>query len=228
MDDNSLDGFGDIVTNFLGILIVVLILMPVSATTTDTTRPLRPALDEPLAIFGATLRGILHPFTDHYFVSGGKVVAIDWRPLAQSVADARLAGSLASEDLPLLGPGQPLVRVTSQFAVPAQKADSIAASLSSDLDVYEFLLTFPVLGLEGPTDVLAGEQIFAKMAGGMRSANFIVSNDSFARFAALYRQLTERQLCFRWVEYVGGTRHAFYRSQFQYSEYSGRKCQSRR
>jgi hypothetical protein len=231
MDDGDLESFGDIVTNFLGVLIVILLLLQGVTSVTEATRPpLRLGNDEPPRPFNAPLRDYLHPLTDHYYVAANRMLRIDWGKLAAQIEGGILTTARGKFESPVLGSGEPPVTVEPQFAIPGPKAPVI---VESDLNAFNLHVVFPALQAAPapPTseiDALVGE-IEKRTRNGARAPYFFVADTGFPLFAALHEALTQRHVCFRWVEYASGDSHLiFQRTRDQFSEYASRKCRVRR
>lgn len=235
MEDSELDSFNvsfiDIVKNFLGVLILILVLLQGSVALTEAYRaPLRLGRDEPLRPFNAPLRDYLHPLTDHYFVAANRVLRIDWGKLAAQIEGGVLTTARGKFESPVLGDGEPPVTVDAQFAIPGPNARVV---VESDLNAFNLHIVFPSLQqAAAPSkveiDELVGE-IEKQAKNGARAPYFFVADTGFPLFAAVHEALTRRHVCFRWVEYASGDSYIiFQRARDQFAEYASRKCRVRR
>lgn len=231
MDDSDLEGFGDIVTNFLGVLIVILLLLQgVTAVTEATRAPLRTAKDEPPRPFSAPLRDYLHPLTDHYYVAANRILRIDWGKLAAQIEGGALTTARGKFESPVLGDGEPPITVESQFAIPGPNAPVI---VESDLNAFNLHVVLPPLQpapapSKAEIDALVGE-IEKRTRNGARAPYFFVADTGFPLFAAVHEALTQRHVCFRWVEYASGDPYIeFERMRHSFADYASRKCRVRR
>jgi hypothetical protein len=237
MDDNDLDSFNvsfiDIVKNFLGLLILILVLLQGSVMLTDASRaPLRLGKDEPLRPFSAALRDYLHPLTDHYYVAANRILRIDWGKLAAQIEgeSGLLATARGKFQSPVLGDGEPPVTVQAQFDIPGPNA---RVTRESDLNAFSLSIAFPALEQvalpsKAEIDTLVGE-ILKRTKNGARAPVFIVADTGFPLFVAVHEALTQRHICFRWVEYASDDPHIdFERVRETYAHYASRKCRVRR
>lgn len=231
MDDSDLEGFGDIVTNFLGVLIVILLLLQgITAVTEATRAPLRTAKDEPPRPFSAPLRDYLHPLTDHYLVAADRILRIDWGRLAAQIEGGVLTAVRGKFESPVLGDGEPPIVVESQFAIPGPSAPVV---VESDLNAFKLHVAFPTLQptaapSKAEIDALVGE-IERRTRNGARAPYFIVADTGFPLFAAVHEALTQRHVCFRWVEYASDDPYIeFERMRHSFADYASRKCRVRR
>jgi hypothetical protein len=234
MDDNDLDSFNvsfiDIVKNFLGLLILILVLLQGSAALTDAARtPLRQGKDEPPQPFSAPLRDYLNPLTDHYYIAGNRVLQIDWGRIAAAVVSGQLTGGGGKREIAIFGDGQPTASIT---ALSIAGPDDPDFSLESDLNSFYFPTVFPSLP---PADLPGKEEIdkvvasiIARTAGGARAASFIVAKSGFPLFAVVHQALTQQHICFRWKEYEVGEPLPLYRGRKQFVLDDSRKCRVRR
>jgi hypothetical protein len=234
MDDSDLDSFNvsfiDIVKNFLGLLILILVLLQGSVALTDASRlPLRVGKDEPPHPFSAPLRDYLNPLTDHYYVAGSRILSIDWRQLAAAVESGALTGGSAKREIAIFGEGQPTATIRAGSIAGPDDPDF---RLEADLNAFDFPITFPTfppaeLPKKEEIDALVAN-ILARTKGGARAASFIVADTGFPLFAVLHRALTERHICFRWKEYQVGEPVPLYRGRRQFTLSDSRKCRVRR
>jgi hypothetical protein len=231
MDDSDLDSFNvsfiDIVKNFLGLLILILVLLQGSVAITEVSRtPLRLGKDEPLRPFGAPLRDYLHPLTDHYYVAANRVIRIDWGKLAAQIEGGILTTARGKFESPVLGDGGPPVTVEAQFAIPGPNA---RVTVESDLNAFNLDIAFPPLQQaaqpsKAEIDALVGE-IAKRTKNGARTPYFFVADTGFPLFATVHEALTQRHICFRWVEYASADSHIiFQRVRHQFADYASRKC----
>jgi hypothetical protein len=235
MDDSDLDSFNvsfiDIVKNFLGLLILILVLLQGSVTLTDASRtPLRLGKDEPLRPFNAPLRDYLHPLTDHYYVAANRILRIDWSKLAAQIEAGVLTSARGKFESPVLGDGEPPITVEAQFAIPGPNAPVV---VESDLNAFNLNIVFPSLQQapapsKAEIDALVGD-ILKRTRDGARAPYFFVADTGFPLFAAIHEALTQRHVCFRWVEYASSDSHIiFQRVRYQFADYASRKCRVRR
>jgi hypothetical protein len=231
MDDSDLEGFGDIVTNFLGVLIVILLLLQgVTAVTEATRAPLRVAKDEPPRPFSAPLRDYLHPLTDHYYVAANRILRIDWGRLAAQIEGGILTTARGKFESPVLGNDEPPITVESRLAIPGPNAPVI---VESDLNAFFLNIAFPALQRtaapsKAEIDALVGE-IEKRARNGARAPYFFVADTGFPLFAAVHEALTQRHICFRWVEYASDDPYLeFERMRHSFADYASRKCRVRR
>jgi hypothetical protein len=105
--------------------------------------------------------------------------------------------------------------------------------LESDLNAFYLDIVFPALQ---PTaalskteiDALVGE-IEKRTRNGARAPYFFVADTGFPLFAAVHEALTQRHVCFRWVEYASGDPYIeFERMRHSFADYASRKCRVRR
>jgi hypothetical protein len=231
MDDSDLDSFNvsfiDIVKNFLGLLILILVLLQGSVALNDVARaPLRQGKDEPLRPFNAPLRDYLHPLTDHYYVAANRVLRIDWSKLAAQIEGGVLATGHGNFESPVLGDSELPVKIEAQFAIPAPNAPVL---FESDLNAFNLHIAFPSLQQaaapsKGEIDAVVAE-IEKRARSGARAPYFFVADSGFPLFAAIHEALTQRHVCFRWVEYAAEDSYMiFQRVRDQYADYASRKC----
>jgi hypothetical protein len=233
MDDSDLDSFNvsfiDIVKNFLGLLILILVLLQGSAALTDAARtPLRQGKDEPPQPFSAPLRDYLNPLTDHYYIAGSRVLPIDWGRIAAAVEAGQLTSG-GKRQVPIFGDGQPTATITATSIAGPDDPDF---SLESDLNSFYFPTVFPSLppaGLPGKEEIdKIVAAIVARTQGGARAASFIVADTGFPLFAVVHQALTQQHICFRWKEYQVGEPVPLYRGRKQFVLDDSRKCRVRR
>jgi hypothetical protein len=239
MDDNDLDSFNvsfiDIVKNFLGLLILILVLLQGSVAVTEAFRaPLRPGKDEPVRPFNAPLRDYLHPLTDHYLVAANLIAPIDLGKLAALIESGALEGKEKKAEVALLG--------NDLLGAGAVSAPTIVEALvpipgpwwrERDLNNFRFGLTFPSFDpaselppKEALKDLVGA--IVAKSQSGTRGMQFHVSATGFALFSAVHQELTRRQVCFRWYAFKTGETVELERSPEHFSFYKSRKCRVQR
>ena len=73
------------------------------------------------------------------------------------------------------------------------------------------------------------EEIMSRTKSGARAPYFFVADTGFPLFAAVHEALTQRHVCFRWVEYASSDSHIiFQRVRYQFADYASRKCRVRR
>jgi hypothetical protein len=233
MDDSDLDSFNvsfiDIVKNFLGLLILILVLLQGSAALTDAARtPLRQGKDEPPQPFSAPLRDYLNPLTDHYYIAGSRVLPIDWGRIAAAVEAGQLTGG-GKRQVAIFGDGQPTATITATSIAGPDDPDF---SLESDLNAFYFPVVLPSLPPAGLPDNEELDKIVATIVartqGGARAASFIVADTGFPLFAVVHRALTRQHICFRWKEYQAGEPLPLYRGRKQFVLDDSRKCRVRR
>lgn len=231
MDDSDLESFGDIITNFLGVLIVILLLLQGVTSITEATRvPLRVGKDEPPRPFSSPLRDYLHPLTDHYYVAANRILRIDWGKLAAQIEAGVLTTARGKFESRVLGDGVPAITVEAQFAIPGPNAPVV---VESDLNAFNLNIAFPSLQ-QAPAPSKAEidafvEEIMSRTKSGARAPYFFVADTGFPLFAAVHEALTQRHVCFRWVEYASSDSHIiFQRVRYQFADYASRKCRVRR
>jgi len=230
MDDNDLDSFNvsfiDIVKNFLGVLILILVLLQGTVAVTEISRtPLRLGKDEPPRPFNAPLRDYLHPLTDHYFVAASQIVPIDLAKLGALIESGALDEKGKKGEVALFGDALPPTGVEARLAVSGRWWDD-------DLNTFDLGLTFPSLE---PAPELTKEalndlvgKIVAKTQNGTRGAHFHVADTGFPLFSVVHQELTKRQVCFRWYAFKTGETVGLERSSEHFEFYRSRKCKVRR
>jgi hypothetical protein len=238
MDDSDLDSFNvsfiDIVKNFLGLLVLILVLVQGSVAVTETFRaPLRPGNDKPLSPFNAPLRDYIPPFTDHYHVAGNRIHPIDMGRLSTLVGRGEL--SKAGTKIDLLGPSLwpvPPADTLPPTLVKAVLPIPIGYRIEGDIHTYSIALVFPTMEpVEGPppeklTAVI--DNIVAKSQNGARSIHFYVADTGFPLFSAVHRALSERQVCFRWYAYKSEEAAPMALASEWVGGYTYRRCRVRR
>jgi hypothetical protein len=232
MEDSDLDSFNvsfiDIVKNFLGLLILILVLIQGSAALTEASRaPLRAAKVESPHPFSAPLRDYLHPFTDHYYVAANRIVLIDLGKLGSLIEIGALEEKRKESEVALFLDDPAPTKVSALRELPSRYWWQ-----ESDLNVFELGLTFPSLApAELPDDKQLGEllrMIVGKTQNGLRGVHFHVADSGFRLFSAVYQALNKLQVCFRWYAFKTGQTVTLERTTRHFQYHRSRKCSVRR
>ncbi|RMF39958.1 MAG: hypothetical protein D6754_04305 [Alphaproteobacteria bacterium] len=211
--ETGAQGFADIVTNLLAILVIVTLIALVLAA--SQSRPVAYAVDRPAdtpQVFPLPPQTRLPGFTEHFLVSGGRLSAIRFDRLADAMAARALEGS---GQIALLDAGWPEMRYENPPLPPRR-----------DIGEYRIRLTLPEPGdlPERSIDELIAAIEAQSYARGL-FPNFLVTPSGFALFTDIERRLVAARRCFRWV-LTPENRITYHRKFYFFADFAARRCAS--
>lgn len=212
-DDNDLDGFADLTTNFLALLIIVVMLLQTTSVAHRQEVPaLRPSTEAGRQNYVTPLRDHRAPFTEFYYVAGDHAVRIDWSVVAEQIQQGAIRLSGKTKRVRLLGNGAPEAGITPKITPSPDGSKEVVRRAEQDLNAFSLTINFPDAGALRASSVPAvtdptrwTADAVAHVQERKQTLAFIVADSGFELFSQIFDTLEAKQVCFRWYPYTGNS-----------------------